>query len=317
MSSINPNNIDGTYPIAGQDNDSQGFRDNFTNIKNNLGFAELELNDLQTYALLKAPLGSVAQTTVNNDLNYTQLIHPQLIGTVEAFSNIGVPSTSTPTINWASGNYQSITLSQATTIQAISNWPTASLNVYAKLRLQVIVPNTSYTLTFPSAVSLNISDIQGAVGQTINFPTTGVYLFELGSSDGGVTITIADLVNNYQTMAGNISISGTFTTSGARVEAGYQYNNVATTGSSVTVNQNVNQVIFDPASTFNSLYITLPAGNVDAQTINISSTKLISNIVVYGNPGTAVTPNANITLAAGTAMKFFFHASESEWYKIG
>ena len=29
-SSINPNNIDGTYPIAGQDNDSQGFRDNFT-----------------------------------------------------------------------------------------------------------------------------------------------------------------------------------------------------------------------------------------------------------------------------------------------
>ena len=32
-SNINPNNIDGTYPVAGQDNDSQGFRTNFTNIK--------------------------------------------------------------------------------------------------------------------------------------------------------------------------------------------------------------------------------------------------------------------------------------------
>jgi hypothetical protein len=29
-SNINPYNIDGTYPVAGQDNSSQGFRDNFT-----------------------------------------------------------------------------------------------------------------------------------------------------------------------------------------------------------------------------------------------------------------------------------------------
>ena len=46
-SNINPANIDGTYPIAGQDNDSQGFRDNFTNIKNNFTYAQTEVNDLQ------------------------------------------------------------------------------------------------------------------------------------------------------------------------------------------------------------------------------------------------------------------------------
>ena len=33
-SSITPTNISVTFPIAGQDNDSQGFRDNFNNIKN-------------------------------------------------------------------------------------------------------------------------------------------------------------------------------------------------------------------------------------------------------------------------------------------
>ena len=46
-STINSNNIDITYPIAGQDNDTQGFRDNFRNIKNNLNTARLEITDLQ------------------------------------------------------------------------------------------------------------------------------------------------------------------------------------------------------------------------------------------------------------------------------
>jgi len=46
-SNINPDNIDGSYPVAGQDNDSQGFRDNFTNIKTNLEYAETEITDLQ------------------------------------------------------------------------------------------------------------------------------------------------------------------------------------------------------------------------------------------------------------------------------
>lgn len=46
-SNINPNNINGNFPVAGQDNDSQGFRDNFTNILNNFSFAASEISDLQ------------------------------------------------------------------------------------------------------------------------------------------------------------------------------------------------------------------------------------------------------------------------------
>ena len=47
-SSINPNNIDITFPVAGQDNDSQGFRDNFTNLKTSLQYAKDEIEDLQS-----------------------------------------------------------------------------------------------------------------------------------------------------------------------------------------------------------------------------------------------------------------------------
>lgn len=47
-STINPGNIDILYPIAGQDNDTQGFRDNFRNIKNNLNTAKIEISDIQS-----------------------------------------------------------------------------------------------------------------------------------------------------------------------------------------------------------------------------------------------------------------------------
>jgi hypothetical protein len=56
-SNINPNIINITYPVAGQDNDTQGFRDNFSNIKNNFSAAATEISALQ------ASLGSALQST--------------------------------------------------------------------------------------------------------------------------------------------------------------------------------------------------------------------------------------------------------------
>ena len=37
-SNITNANIEDDFPVAGQDNDSQGFRDNFTNIKTIFGY---------------------------------------------------------------------------------------------------------------------------------------------------------------------------------------------------------------------------------------------------------------------------------------
>ena len=47
-SNIVPGNVDGTFPVAGKDNSSQGFRDNFTAIKNNFTNAKTEIESLQT-----------------------------------------------------------------------------------------------------------------------------------------------------------------------------------------------------------------------------------------------------------------------------
>ena len=64
-SNINVNNIITTFPIPGQDNDSQGFRDNFTNIKNSFNAAKAEIEDLQNKAVLKDALIS---TALNNNM---------------------------------------------------------------------------------------------------------------------------------------------------------------------------------------------------------------------------------------------------------
>lgn len=80
-SQINPYNIDGNYPIAGQDNDSQGFRDNFTNLRNNFVFTKNELEDLQNKVILKNPLSGGSVNDVNyNDLNGTKLSNAQMKG---------------------------------------------------------------------------------------------------------------------------------------------------------------------------------------------------------------------------------------------
>ena len=48
MSSIITSNIDENFPVPGQDNNSQGFRDNFNNIKIGLGQSKVEIEDLET-----------------------------------------------------------------------------------------------------------------------------------------------------------------------------------------------------------------------------------------------------------------------------
>ena len=201
-SSINPNNVDGTYPIAGQDNDSQGFRNNFTNIKNNLQFAYDELTDLQSKAVLKSALTG---GSLNNDMNYAQLISPQLIKAVETVNNLGT-KTGSFTISWADGHFQYYTTSGNTTL-AFSSWPTSAY--YTCLRLQITTDTTNRTVTFPAAVSVGLSDIQGASGQVVTLPTAGVYLFELTTLDNGSTITIQDLLRNYDIVT--TGSSGAFT----------------------------------------------------------------------------------------------------------
>ena len=188
-SNINPNNIDGTYPVAGQDNDSQGFRDNFTNTKTNFAYASAEISDLQSKVILKAALTG---STLDNNMGGSILQNAQLQDMSETRVALGTV-TGSQTINYAAGPYYTLTTSGAITL-SFTNFPAAGS--VARLRLQINIASTSHTLTLPAAVSLGTSNIQGLASNIITFNKTGTYEFEFETGDGGSTITIIDQNRN-------------------------------------------------------------------------------------------------------------------------
>jgi len=293
MSSINPNNIDGTYPIAGQDNSSQGFRDNFTNIKNNLAFAKSEIEDLQRYALLKNPLPG---TSLNNEMNNALIKGAQLLKTTEPINNLGTVSGSI-TINWEDAPFQFFELGGNTTLN-VGNWPTSGL--YSQLRLQIIVDsdavNSGYGITFSSSgvIYIGLSNIQDVSNNVFTPNTPGVYLFGLSSYNNGSTVTVVDLLRNI----GN----------------NYQYI-VPTNNFNVQADTGTSRVVFNPAGTLANGTLTLPAGNVDAATFSVSSSTAITAFRVKGFGNAAVSPSANITLAAGTGAEYFYSRNQDTWFK--
>ena len=185
-SNINPNNIDTTYPVAGQDNDSQGFRDNFTNIKNNFTEAESEIDDLQAKVIVKSALTG---TTVDNNFSDTVLKAAK----IEDFSETGVAITtgsSTLTLNHNNSHYYTNTTSGSVTV-AFTNFPPS--NAKGRIQLALTVSNVAHTLTLPSAVGKGTTGIQGYASNVITFGATGTYIFEFTTSDSGATIHIEEL----------------------------------------------------------------------------------------------------------------------------
>jgi hypothetical protein len=188
-SNINPQNIDGAYPVAGQDNDSQGFRDNFTNTRTNFSFAAAEITDLQNKAVLKAALDG---TVLNNDMGGSILSNAQLQDMSETRVALGTVS-GAQTINYAAGPYYTLTTSGSVSI-AFTNFPPAGQ--LGRVRLQISVASTAHTLTLPAAVSVGTANIQGYSANIITFNQTGTFEFEFETNDGGTTITIIDQNRN-------------------------------------------------------------------------------------------------------------------------
>jgi hypothetical protein len=186
---INPNNIDSNYPIAGQDNDSQGFRDNFTNIKNNFVFAKSEIEDLQTNVILK---NALTGTTLSNDMNGAVLYRPQLRSNSSAFTDLG-PNSGIVTLSFLDSNVQKITTNGQIEL-VLADFPTGN-GIYSTMRLWLNIQNTVDIVTLPNKVVYGLDNISGYNSSTkaITFAATGDYMFEFSTADGGTTFWIAKI----------------------------------------------------------------------------------------------------------------------------
>ena len=184
-SNIVPGNIDGTYPKAGQDNSSQGFRDNFTAIKNNFTESKSEIEAMQTN---KANLNAV------NDFNGSTMHNAVMKDNGETVFAHGSVGGGAITLNHENGHYQTATITADTTFTFL-NFPTGSMG---RLILDITVaPTSTGVLTFPTAV-IKADNVHGSDG-TSDQVTTGLgrFLFEFMSPDAGVTILMHQLGKQY------------------------------------------------------------------------------------------------------------------------
>ena len=187
-SAINPNNINGAYPVAGQDNNSQGFRDNFTNTATNFQYAANEITALQNNSVLTTDLAT-STTPVFNNLLTSTLSNGYLQNMYTPLVALGTLSGAV-TVNYSLGSYQTLTTSGAITL-GFSNFPAAGK--VATVVLQVTVVSVAHTLQLPAAVTVNTAGIQGIDTTTniITFAAVGTYAFQFTTSNGGSTVSVA------------------------------------------------------------------------------------------------------------------------------
>ena len=302
-SNINPNNIDGTYPIAGQDNNSQGFRDNFTSTKVNFQYAADEINDLQAKGIFKAGLTG---TTLDNNMG-DALLYAALIQDFAAVKIAPSPISGTLTLNYASAHYQSYTTASAGSVTlAFTNFPPSG--TYGYMKLQFTVTSTAYTLTLPASVSLGLTGVQGispgtsGVSNTITFGANGVYEFGFGSYDGGSTITVFDLNRGLTSLGTGAVTLGSLTASSFVSATGNVIGGNVNTAGLVSSTGNVN------GGNINSAGLASITGNVQGGNLRtvglVSATGNVTggNVNGFVRPTTGTATVPALSFSSGTNM---------------
>lgn len=146
-SAIVSSTIDAAFPVAGQDNNSQGFRDNFQITKDGLAQAATEISDLQL---------NTAKLNDDNDFSgniIQNAITKNLYGSVQTTTE---PITGN--LDVSTGDYQRITLRDANVTLTLTNWPTTD-NRFAKVRIHLEnLQVSSRTITFATNALATVSD---------------------------------------------------------------------------------------------------------------------------------------------------------------
>jgi hypothetical protein len=185
-SNIVSTTIDETYPVAGVDNDSQGFRDNFQIIKDNFAAAKSEVEDLQD---------NVARTDTDNNHLGNKIISAELDQCTEAFTPIGIVNTD-QNISFLNGHYQTFLVTDSLTL-TLADWPDSG--TLARITAQIEIADGSageFLITFRGENSGNFKsdgsvewDSESATSVVATTAsTTQPTIVEFWTADGGATI---------------------------------------------------------------------------------------------------------------------------------
>ena len=178
-SSISVANIDATYPVAGQDNDSQGFRDNFSQIKTQLTTAGTEITSLQA---------NKASTNATTSFNGHDVGQANLVDWSQKVNALGTVTSAAIDINTA--NVVTLTTGGTTTF-SFSNWPLeddGATNTYSEITVIMTKGAGSHSITMPGTVKMPMSAPEDG-SSVYAFPTRkSTFVFKFFSVDGGTNV---------------------------------------------------------------------------------------------------------------------------------
>jgi hypothetical protein len=179
-SAIVSSTIDADYPVSGQDNDSQGFRDNFSVTKDGLATAAAEITVLQN---------STAKLDADNDFGGNLIdnaITNRLYGSVYS-------TTSTPTTNVSltNGEYHEITIT-GSHLLTFQDWPSTGL--YGRIKVSIKSDGVNYNFSFATGGGGTIR----FMGSLTNPIATGTdpnssRIFEVWTVNAGTDVYVVEL----------------------------------------------------------------------------------------------------------------------------
>jgi hypothetical protein len=199
MSTINTNGINVNYPVPGENNSSQGFRDNFTNIKNNINTAGTEITELQNKGVFKTGLTGIP---VDNNMANTLISNAAVRGFRSTTYNLGNAISGSVVIDATLGDVQFGTITGNTTLQ-LAGW--APSGTRSAISLDFTIANTEAYVIFPGTVNASGDLIENntLVGGNLAIATAPYSVtnlkYELSTTNCGNTITINPLNRPYQT----------------------------------------------------------------------------------------------------------------------
>jgi len=207
-SNIDFDSIDETFPIAGIDNDSQGFRDNFTTIKENFRNAKLEIVDLQNFS---------ARLDRENDFDFNNIRNANLVGITEAVNRdyiSGIDDTialgiSDTALDWNQGTVYVVRANGVLSGNALplrfTNWPESQ---FAKMRVILLGSGTTRTITWATENGTIVYDDTFPDPFTVT-SSTAPKLIEAFTYDGGTTVFLRYYIDFESfTENSNLGISG-------------------------------------------------------------------------------------------------------------
>lgn len=307
MSQINTNGINTNYPVPGQNNSSQGFRDNFSQIRNNLDTAANEITDLQNKVVVKAALND---TVINNDMANTLISNASTSGFRATTYNLGnaLSGTVLVDVNRADVQYGAVT---GNLNLQFGGW--APTNTESNVVLRLTVANANAVISLPEAcVSSNnnfgvtvLENYQNANGvATLTAPANVETLeYTFSTLDCGNTVSVTP--NNRPFQATQVvtrsipptglpgDVAGT-----VAVDDNYIYVCTAPYDAGAPVQKTIETI------TSGNLIQILPSTNNLVEnapiifTGNVANTNLVANTVYYIKDIVDVdTPNGSITIS--------------------